>query len=86
MSKSVNLDSDDYNHDYDTCMLTYVHCHKHCCSISVICIIQSGLCFTQPLIVPTLNNDDPKAIILNSSKKNLADDPEFVKKKSRCNH
>ena len=80
MSNSINLDKVDYNHDYRTCMLTCVHQNKHSRSISVPGIIRSGLCFTQPLIVPDLNKDDPKATVLNSVKKALAEDSEFVER------
>ena len=61
-------------------MLTCVHCHKHSHSISVPGIIRLGLCFTQPLIVSTLNKDDPKATVFNSLKKSLAKDTEFVER------
>ena len=80
MSNSVNLENVDYNHEYGTCMLTCVLCHKHSCSISVPGIIRSGLYFTQPFIVPTLNKDDPKATFLNSLKNGLAEDTEFVER------
>ena len=61
-------------------MLTCIHCHKHSRSISVPGIIRSGLCFTQPLIVPSLDKDDPKATVLNSLEKALAEDQEFIEK------
>lgn len=35
MSKSINLQNVDYNHNDGTCMLTCVHCHKHSCIIFV---------------------------------------------------
>ena len=79
MSNSVNLDSVNYNHDYSTCMLTCVHRHKHSHSFSVPGIIRSVLCFTQPLIIPTLDKDDPKATVSNSLEKAKSEDPEFVK-------
>ena len=60
---AINLESVEYNHDYGTCMLTCIHCHKHSRSISVPGIIRSGLCFTQPLIVPSLSKDDSKATV-----------------------
>ena len=77
---TINLDSVEYNHDYGTCMLTCVHRHKHSHSLCVPGIIRSGLCFTQPLIVPSLGKDDPKATVLNSLKKALAENVEFVKR------
>ena len=79
MLNSVNLDGANYNHDYGTCILTCVHCHKYCRIISVPGIIRSGLCFAQPLIIPTLDKDDPKATVLNSLEKAKAEDPDFVK-------
>ena len=85
MSNSVNLDNVDYNHNYGTCMLTRVHGHKYSRSISVPDIIRSGLCFTQPLIVPSLGKADPNATVLNSLEKALAEDTEFLNK-SRSNH
>ena len=78
MSNSINLESVNYNHDYGTCMLTCVHHNKNSRNISVPGIIRSGLCFTQPLIVPSLEKDDPKATVLNSLEKALAEDTEFV--------
>ena len=80
ISNSINLESVDYNHDYSTCMLTCVHCHKHSRSISVPGIIRSGLFFTRPLIFPSLDKDDPKAIVLNSLEKALAEDEEFIER------
>ena len=71
MSNSINLKSVNYNYDYGTCMLTCIHRHKHSRSISVPAIIRSVLCFTQPLIVPSLDKDDPKATVLNSLQKAL---------------
>ena len=65
-SNSINLDNVDYNHDYGTCMLTCVHRKRHSQSLSVPGIIRSGLSFTQPLIVPSLDKDDSKATVLNS--------------------
>ena len=79
MSNSVNLDSVNYNHDYGTCILTCVHCHKHSHNISVPGINQLCLCFIQPLIIPTLDKDDPKTTALNSLEKAKSEDPEFVK-------
>ena len=79
-SNSINLDNIDYNHDYGTCMLTYVHQKRHFQSLSVPSIIRSGLCFTQPLIVPSLDKDDPKATVLNSLEKALAEDTELVER------
>ena len=79
-SNSINLDSVDYNHDYGTCMLTCVHRKRHSQSFSVPGVIRSGLCFTQPLIVPTLDKDDPKATVLNSLEKALAEDTESVER------
>ena len=78
MSNSINLDNINYNQDYGTCMLTCIHRNKHSRSISVPGIIRSGLCFTQPLIVPDLDKDDPKATVLNSLEEVLAEDSEFV--------
>ena len=60
-------------------MLTYLHQKRHSQSLSVPGIIRSGLCFTQPLIFPALDKDDPKATVLNSLEKALAEDSEFVK-------
>ena len=77
-SNSIKLDSVDYNHDYGTCMLTCVHRKRHSQSLSVPGVIRSGLCFTQPLIVPSLDKDDPKATVLNSLEKALAEDSQFV--------
>ena len=51
VSNVVDLNAVDYNHDYGTYMLTSVHYRKHNCSIFDPGIIQSGLCFAQPLIV-----------------------------------
>ena len=79
LSNAINIKSVEYNHDNGTCMLTYIHCHKHSRSISVLGIIRSGLCFTQPLIAPSLDEDDPKATVLNPLEKALAEDVEFVK-------
>ena len=62
----VNLEDMEYNHNYGTCMLTCVHCKKHNRSISIPGIICSGLCFTQPLILPSLDKEDPRATIYNS--------------------
>ena len=61
-------------------MLTCVHRHKHNRSISVPGVIRSGLCFTQPLIVPSLDKDDPKATVYNSLKKARAEDDEFMER------
>ena len=36
--------------------------------------------FTQPLIVSTFHNSNPKATVLNSLEKALAEDTEFVKR------
>ena len=77
-SNSVNLDNNDYNHDYGTCMFTCVHRKRHSQSLLVPGIIRSGLCFTQPLIVSALDKDDPKTTVLNSLEKALAEDSEFV--------
>ena len=79
-SNSINLDNINYNHDYGTCMLTCVHRKRHSQSLSVPSIIRSGLCFTQPLIVPFLDKDDPKGTILDSLEKALAEDSEFVER------
>ena len=79
-SNTIDLDGVDYNHDYGTCMLTCVHRHKHNRSISVPGVIRSGLCFTQPLIVPSLDKNDPKATVYNSLEKAKSDDPKFAKK------
>ena len=65
-SNTINFDSVEYNHDYGTYMLTCVNCQKHSRSLYVPGIIRSGLCFTQPLIVPSLGEDKPKATVLNS--------------------
>ena len=78
-SNTINLNSVECNHDHGTCMLMCVHCHKHSCSFYVPGIIRSGLCFTQLLIVPSFGKDDPKATVLNSLEKALAEDVEFVK-------
>ena len=78
MSNSINLDYVNYNQNYGTCMLTCVHRKQHSCSISIPGVIRSGLCFTQPLIVPSLEKDDPRATVLNSLEKALAEDTEFV--------
>ena len=59
-------------------MLTCVHQYKHSHSISVPSIIRSGICFTQPLIVPFLDKDDPKATVLSSLEKALAEDKDGV--------
>ena len=80
MSNSINLEHINYNHDYGTCILTCVHRNKHSRSISVPGIIRSGLCFTQPLIVPDLDKDDPKATVLNSLKIALDEDSKFVER------
>ena len=61
-------------------MLTCVHQKRHSQSISVPGIIRSGLCFTQPLMVPDLDKDNPKATVLNSLEKALAEDSEFVER------
>ena len=61
-------------------MLTCVHRHKHSCSLYIPGFIRLNLCFTQPLIVTSLGKDDPKATVLNSLEKALAQDVEFVKK------
>ena len=79
MSNSVILETVNYNHDYNTCMLTCVHCHKHSHSISVPGVIRLGLCLTQSLIIPSLDKDDPKATALNSLQTARLEDPEFVK-------
>ena len=60
-------------------MYAYIHCHKHSCSTSVPDSIGLGLCFTQPLITPTIDKDDPKATVLNFLGKAKPEDPEFVK-------
>ena len=80
LSNAINLESVEYNHDYGTCMLTCVHLHKHSRSISVPGIIRSGLCFTQPRIVPSLDRDNPKATVLDSLEKALPEDEEFVER------
>ena len=49
-------------------------------SVSVPGVICSGLCFTQPLIVPSLDKDDPKATVYNSLKKARAEDDEFMER------
>ena len=77
ISNTIDLKSVEYNHAYGTCMLTCVHLHKHSCSISVPGIIRSGLCFTQPLIILSLDKDDLKATVLNSA---LAEDKEFIER------
>ena len=58
-------------------MLTCVHCHQYSRSISVQGIIRSGLCFTQPRIVLSLDKDDLKATF---ACKGLAKDTEFVER------
>ena len=80
MSNFINLESVNYNHDYGTCMLTCVHYNKHSRSIFIPGIIRPGLCFTQPLIVPSLGKVDPNATVLNSLEKALAEDTEFVER------
>ena len=60
-------------------MLTYVHHHKHSHNISVSGIIQSSICFTQPLIILALDKDNPKATVLNFLEKAKSEDPEFFK-------
>ena len=55
LSNKVNLEDTEYNHNYCACMLTCVHRKKHNRSISDTSIIRSGLCFTQPLILPSLD-------------------------------
>ena len=80
LSNAINLESDEYNHDYGTYLFTCFHHQKHSRSISVPGIIRSGLCFTQPLIVPSLDKDDSKATVLNSLEIALAEDGEFVKR------
>ena len=52
----------------------------HCLSIYVTGIIRLYLCFIQPLIVLTLNKDDPKATVLQSVEKSLANDPKFIER------
>ena len=79
-SNSINLKSVDYNYEYSACMFTCVDCHKHSHSISVPGIMQLGLCFTQPCIVLSLDKDDPKATVLNSPEKFLAEDTEFLER------
>ena len=59
LSNAINFENVEYNHDYGTCMLTFNHRHKHSRSISLPGIIRPGLYFTQPLIVSSLNKDDP---------------------------
>ena len=78
LSNAINLESAEYNHYFGTCMLMCIHHYKHSRSIFVLDIISLGLCFTQPLIVPSLDKDDPKATVLNSLAKDLAEDEEFV--------
>ena len=80
LSNVINLESVEYNHAYGTCMFTCIHCHKHYHSISVLGIIRSGLCFTQTLVVPSLDKYDPKATVLNSLGKALAEDEDFVER------
>ena len=84
MSNSISLESVDYNHDHGTCMFTCVYCHKHFDSFSVPGIIRSRLCFTQSLIFPSLDKDDPKATVLNSFEKDLDEDTEFVTEQTIC--
>ena len=72
LSNTIDLKSVEYNHDHGTCMLMCIHCHKHSCIISVPGIIRSGLCFTQPLIAPSLAKDNPKDTASNSLEKALA--------------
>ena len=79
MSNSINLESVNYNH-YGNCMLIFVHHHKHSRSISILGIIRSSLCFTQPLILLTLDKDDLKATILDSLGKALTEDAEFAER------
>ena len=78
MSNSIDLECVNYNHDYGTCMLTCIHRNKHSHSISIPGIIRSGLCFIQPLMVLSLDKDDPKATVLNFLEKALAEDTESV--------
>ena len=80
LSNKVNLEDTEYNHNYGTCMLTCVHRKKHNRSISIPGIIRSGLCFTQPLILPSLDKEDPRATIYNSIDKAKEHDPKFRKK------
>lgn len=58
MSNTDDLDAINYNNDYGTCMLICGHCHKHKHNISVAGVIWSGLCFTQLLIVSSLDKND----------------------------
>ena len=80
MSNAVNLDAVDYNYDYGTFMLTCVHRHKHNCSISIPGVIRSSICFTQTLIIPSLDKNNPKATVYNSIGKAKSENPEFVER------
>ena len=80
VSNVVHLRNIDYNHDYGTCRLTCATVIKHSRSISVPGVIRPDLCFTQPLIIPSLDKNDPKATVLNSFEKAKSEDPEFVKR------
>ena len=61
-------------------MLCCTHKNKHSCNIYISGIIQAGLCYTMPLVIPSgLKASDPVANIFNSQEKMYQDDKDFRK-------
>jgi hypothetical protein len=80
-SGKVDLDNTQYNFDYGNCLLTCMHRFCSSQNLNVPGVIRSGLCFTQPLVIPDLPTSHAKATIYNSKEMALRDDPVF---KSKC--
>jgi len=79
VSGKVDLDNTQYNFDYGNSLLTCTHRSSQ--NLNVPGVIRSGLCFTQPLIIPDLPASHAKATIYNSKEMALRNDPVF---KSKC--
>ena len=61
-------------------MLCCTHKNKHSCNIYIPGIIQAGLCYTMPLVIPSvLQVLDPSETIFNSQEKAYQEDKDFRK-------
>ena len=67
----------EYHLDYGQCSLTCVHGSLKRKNIEIPGIVQGGLCFTLPLILPDLPLDHPDATKFNSLKIAYESDKEF---------
>lgn len=76
----INLEDINYNHDHDTCILTWVYCNNHNQYISIPSIIRCSLCFTQLLIVSSLDKNDLLVIVFNFLEKAKYENQSFCDK------